>query len=426
MNDEFFKGSGCRKWPPPHVSELEASGSLSSDLVKGVLAALAVTACLLFINCDRLPATPIIFAALYCGLMHVVYFTVGARTVSVWLRTRLEGEPWRFLLVPLLLSGLLVAYMLAVQGNPLHWPQVKPWIVLTYLAALPLAAVLPVLLFLRQATGATKAVGGRDFLLFGVAAGVAGTYHFPSDAIPVVGASFETGSQLTLLLVLVYAAVVVRRLKRVGFNLEFTWKDVLLTLGCWLIMLALFAGMLYPAGLIEYAGYRDLTWRGFRSGTRYFLFHLLSVGAFEELVFRGLFQNMLAQMAERLSDKTRKRLLAGSAAFLCAAAFTATFLIANARFHWFTPLVVLVIFAGTYLIETRCTVKKGEYIVLAIISAVFGIVHFRFGVVFMALACLAGWFDGFVYTKTKNVLLAALIHALLNCSAMFFGLHTNF
>jgi len=229
-----------------------------------------------------------------------------------------------------------------------------------------------------------------------------------------------------MLLALVYAAVVVRRLKLVGFNLFFTRRELLLTLGCWLIMLALFAGLLYPAGLVEYAGYRDLTLRGFQSGTRYFLFHLFTVAAFEELVFRGIFQNMLAQKAALLGDRTRRRLLAGAAVFLAAGAFAATFLIANAQFRWFTPLVVLLIFAATHLIEKHCKAQKGEYLVLAVISVAFGIVHFRFGVVFMTLACLAGWFDGFVYTRTKNVFLAALIHALLNCSAMFLGLHKNF
>ena len=406
--------------------ELKTSGSLRNDLGKGVLAALAVTAALLFINWNVTPADTIIPAALFCWLMHAVFFTVGAQTVSVWLRIRLEGRASRFLLFPLVLAGLLCAYVLITRGHPLHWPQVKPWAAMAYLTAIPLAAVIPVLLFSRHAKGEEKPVGGWDFLLFAVAAGVAGVIHVPFDLIPVTGEYFETASRLTLLLVLVYSAVVVRRLSGVGFNLSFTGKELLLTLGCWLIMLLLFVGLLYPAGLINYVGYQDLTLHGFRSGTRYFLFHLFSVGAFEELVFRGLFQNMLAQKAERLSDLTRKRLLTGAAVFFTSAAFAATFLIAGARLRWFTPLVVFLIFAGTYQVEKRITERKGEYLVLAIISAAFGIVHFRFGVVFMALACLAGWFDGFVYTKTKNVFLAALIHALLNCSALFLGLHKNF
>lgn len=408
-----------------HV-ELNPLGLPRRDLCRGGMATLLVTACLLFINWNVVPAAQLIPAALFCWLMHMVFFTVGSRQTSAWLRAWAEGQTWRFLIVPLLLAGLLYAYVFIAKGNPWHWPQVKPWIAMAYLAAIPLAAVIPVLLFLRQATGEAKAVSGWDFLLFAVAAGVAWGFYFPFDRIPVAGESFETASRLTLLLVLVYATVVVRRLRLVGFDLSFTWNELLLTLGCWLIMLVLFVGMLYPAGLVEYVGYRDLTLRGFQAGTRYFLFHLFSVGAFEELVFRGVFQNMLAQKAELLSDKTRKRLLTGTAVFFAAAAFAATFLIANARLRWFTPLIVLLIFAATYLIEKQFKVKKGEYLVLAIISVVFGIAHFRFGVVFMTLACLAGWFDGFVYTKTKNVFLAALIHALLNCSSMFLGLHNNF
>ena len=407
-------------------ADLNNSASLRKDLGKAVLAALAVTAALLFINWNRVPLVSLLPALLFCWLMHVVFFTVGACTMSSWIRVRMAGHAWRFLMVPLLLVIIFYGYIFVVFGSPFHWPQMKPGLALTYLAVFPLAAILPVLLFLRNAMGEAKPARGRDFLLFAVAAGVAGGFRFGFDKIPAGGLSFESGSRLVLLLVLVYATVVVRRLENVGFNLSFSWKDLLLTIGCWLVMLVLFMGMLYPAGLIEYVGYKDFSLYGFQSGTRYFLFHLFGVAAFEELVFRGVFQNMLAQKAERLTDQTRRRLWTGSVTVAAVAAFAVSFLIADARFRWLTPLVVVLIFVAAWLIEKRFIVRKGEYLVLAIISAVFGIVHFRFGVVFMALACLAGWFDGFVYTKTKNVLLAALIHALLNCSAMFLGMQKNF
>ncbi len=408
-------------------TEAQAGAPLRADFVKGVLAALAVTGCLLFINWGVAPAAPLIPAALFCWLLHALFFTVGAPAVAPWLRDGLKGSPWRSLIFPVLLAGVLGAHLLAVQGSPLHWVQAKPWAGAVYLTAFPLAALLPVLLFLRHAADAApRAVTAQDFLLFAVAAGVAGSFRLPHDALPTPGESFESVSRLGLLLVLVYAAVVVRRLRNVGFNLDFSGQDLLFTLGCWLIMLALFVGLLFPAGLIEYAGYRDPTFRGFQSGARYFLFHLFSVGAFEELVFRGLFQNMLAQAAERLRDRTRQRLLLGASAFFAAAAFAATFLAGHASHRWLAPAAVLLLFAGAHQIEKRFGVQPGEYLVLAIISAAFGIAHFRFGVVFMTLACLAGWFDGFVYTKTKNVFLAALVHALLNCSPMFFGLHKNF
>lgn len=412
---------------PPLPSAPQPEGRLRADLAKGALAALAVTGCLLVVNWTVLPLALLAPAALFCWLIHAVFFTVGAQSVSAWLRARLDGHPWRFLIVPLLLSVLLAAYFLAAKSGPLHGLPAKPWTEWALLAAFPLAALLPVLLFLRHAASAEpKAVGAMDFLLFAMAAGIAGAYRIPHDTLPASGESFESASRLTLLLVLVYAAVVVRRLQGIGFSLDFSAKDLLFTLGCWLMMLALFVGLLAPAGLVAYAGYSDPTFRGFQSGARYFLFHLFSVGAFEELVFRGLFQNMLAQAAERLKEQTRQRLLCGAAAFFAVAAFAATFLVDRAALRWLAPMAVLLLFAGAHQIETRLRVRKGEYLVLAIISAAFGIAHFRFGAVFMTLACLAGWFDGFVYTKTKNVFLAALIHALLNCSPMFFGLHKNF
>ena len=400
--------------------------TLRHDVRRGAAAALCVTACLFLLNWRVVPAAEVVPAAAFCLCLYFLFFTLGTDSVSLFIRERIDGRPWRCLALPAALSGFLCAYALVVNGDPRHWAGVAPTTAFLYLAAAPAVALLPALLFSRHARGGEKAGGGWDFLLFAAAAGLAGWFRFPFDRLPQAGASFQTASGLTMLLVLVYVTVELRRLPFVGFTLSFSWQDLLLTLGCWLVMLALFVGMLYPTGLIEYVGHKDWSFRGFQDGFGYFLSHLLRVGVFEEFVFRGIFQNLLAQRAALLSDKARARLWSFSAVALAAAAFAATFLAKDAGNRWLPPLVVLLLFAAAQFVERRFNVRKGEYVVLAMISAVFGVVHYRFGVTFMALACLAGWFDGFVYTKTKNVYLAALIHALLNCSAMFLGFRKNF
>lgn len=385
-----------------------------------------MTACLVFINWRVVPGVQLVPAAVFCLSLFFVFFTLGTDSVSAVLRGWIEGRPWRFLAVPALLACFLVGYVLVVNGDPLRWANVAPRTASLYLAAVPVVALLPALLFFRYVRGGEKAVRGWDFLFFAVAAGLVDWFRFPFDRLPREGVSFQTASGLTMLLVLVYVTVVMRRLRLVGFALSFGWKELLLTVGCWLIMLALFVGMLYPAGLIEYVGHKEWSFRAFQEGFGYFLSHLLRVGVFEEFVFRGIFQNMLAQKAASLSDGARARLWSFFAVALAAAAFGATFLAKDGGPHWLPPLIVLLLFAVARFVERRFNVSKGEYLVLAVISAVFGVVHYRFGMTFMALACLAGWFDGFVYTKTKNVYLAALIHALLNCSAMFLGFRKNF
>jgi len=399
--------------------------SLRKECSKGMIAALLVVAALIFINWPTASPLPMTPAAGFCLLLYFLFFPIGAVPVATRLRTWIEYNPRRVFLFPLVLAGLLYVYVFAVNGNPTTWPHAELRTVIFYLTAIPAAVLLPAWWFYRYCRAEEKPVNGWDFLRFALVAGLVGLSRFPFDGIPVTGRHFETAGHLVMMLVFVYVVVVVRRLKWVGFALSFSWRDLLFTIGCWVIMLALFFGMLYPAGLIQYVGYHDLSWLGFQAGFAYFLGHLFRVGMFEELVFRGVFQNMLAQKVGEWSGLSRTRLLKYAVIIAVPLALATTFLIPQAHCRWLPPLIVLLIFGITYLIEKYFRVSPGEYIVLAIISVVFGLAHYRFGEVFMALACLAGWFDGLVYTKTKNVYLAALIHALLNCSPMFLGLQKN-
>ncbi len=54
---------------------------------------------------------------------------------------------------------------------------------------------------------------------------------------------------------------------------------------------------------------------------------------------------------------------------------------------------------------------------------IFGLVHYHAGsIIFVGLAAIGGWAYGYTYIKTKNVFYAALVHTLVNTSALMFGL----
>ena len=57
-----------------------------------------------------------------------------------------------------------------------------------------------------------------------------------------------------------------------------------------------------------------------------------------------------------------------------------------------------------------------KYNLLAIIMAsiIFGIAHYKDGIIFMCLAAIAGLFYGYAYNRTKRILCAMLVHFLLN------------
>jgi hypothetical protein len=43
-------------------------------------------------------------------------------------------------------------------------------------------------------------------------------------------------------------------------------------------------------------------------------------------------------------------------------------------------------------------------------------------IIYIGLACVAGWAYGYTYIKTKNVFYSAVVHALVGTGAMIFGL----
>jgi len=95
----------------------------------------------------------------------------------------------------------------------------------------------------------------------------------------------------------------------------------------------------------------------------------------------------------------------------------------NGALKWFPAVITLAIFAVAFSIERANKNKPGVYTGLAITSVIFGLVHYHSGaIIYIGFACVAGWAYGYTYIRTKNVFYSAIVHTLVNCSDLIFGL----
>jgi uncharacterized protein len=146
----------------------------------------------------------------------------------------------------------------------------------------------------------------------------------------------------------------------------------------------------------------------------------LHTALFEELFFRGILQNMLAK---RIAQG-RYWLIFWAVGFvlLLAGAFLVGYTL-EGKMKWFPALMTAVMFTAAYFIEKSGKYGFGVYTSLAITGVTFGLVHYHAkSIIYIGLACLAGWAYGYTYIKTKNVFYSALVHTLVNTGVLIFGL----
>jgi len=76
-----------------------------------------------------------------------------------------------------------------------------------------------------------------------------------------------------------------------------------------------------------------------------------------------------------------------------------------------------VIFRGFLQSSLKVFLKKKPYAVhlsIIISSIVFGLAHFKGGIIYVILASVCGWFYGYIYEKTNRILCSILVHFELN------------
>ena len=245
--------------------------------------------------------------------------------------------------------------------------------------------------------------------------------HFSGNSdLPVEGVHFDSLYRMIVLLVTVYAFVVIRRLGNVGFWVDISGRKLWTTIWVWGVYIGMvwLLGMLF--GLIDFEGWDSLEGRTVESMVIRFLTIFLHTAIFEELFFRGLLQNMLTRRIQQATDQLSFWIISFLVMTILA---LATGVGIDGNLFWLPAVVSVLIFVVAYLLSNFFSGYRHHYLSMAIISILFGLVHFHAGsVVYVGLAILAGWAYGYVFWKTRNVLYAALIHTLVNISPLLLGI----
>ena len=218
----------------------------------------------------------------------------------------------------------------------------------------------------------------------------------------------------------VYAFVTVRGLHGVGFFPEFKLKSLFTAIWVWLAFYGFVFIVGYSVNFIKITGHESFSIDLVAKIALALITTFLHTALFEELFFRGLLQNMLAK---RISQaKTWITFWKWGLAILVPLAILVGYTLKGGM-QWFPALVTLLMFLAAFFIEKSGKFKMGLYTALAITGVLFGLVHYHSGsIIYIGFACIAGWAYGYTWIKTENVFYAALVHTLVNSSAIIFGL----
>lgn len=382
--------------------------SLKSPLITGGICTAILSVFFLFFSGEQNALQDIVIALPFFLVLYFLMFSLGMPDVSDWLRKKINGDVRRLFLFPLFLTFLYYSYIALNNQNPFQGT----------LFLVPYLLFFPVMAF---ASKETSKLGWFDFTIFVL-------FFFPvtlvnvkpSGNLPFNGGGFDSVYRIAVMLVAVFSFVTVRNIRDVGFFPVFKWKSIFTVLWVWL---AFYVFVFLIGWSVDFIKLKE-------AGTFHILVSskvvktLISVflhtALFEELVFRGLLQNMLAKRIEQ-SDSW-KIFLGWGLAILLLLSFLVGYSL-KGNMQWFPAMVTVVLCIVAYGLEKKSKVKRGAYTSLALTSVIFGLVHAHSGsIIFVGLAAVGGWVYGYVYLKTKNVFYAALLHALVNTTPLIFGL----
>jgi hypothetical protein len=364
----------------------------------------------LFIFYQRaIPAQELLIALPFVGIFYFFLFNIGNPEVQIHLEEAGLIAQQKSLLFPLFLWALLLAYVGIHGESPFKGSG----------SLLPFLFVFPVLYY--QAYPRTS-VGRMDYLLLLLFVVPLTLIHFQGDtSLPFKGNGFGSMFKISWVLMMVYVFGQIRKIKDIGFYPIFKRSFLGIALISWISFLGFVYVIAFSFGFVNPHPFEKLIQDGFAKSLLEIMRIWIGTAIFEELFFRGLLQNMLAQQINK-SGAWKSYWTYGIVILLILSA-CAGYAMAI-QFIWFPILITLGLFIPAYFLEKKQAQAIGTYTALAIISMIFGLAHFPKGsILFVGLAAVAGWAYGYTYVKTKNVYYAALVHALVNFSEFFFQLH---
>ncbi len=382
---------------------------LKDSLVKGALATLVLLSFFLAYTIGKSPATELVIALPFFLAYYFLQFTIGAEPVISAFQDWIGKNRWNVLLFPTAMLSLYFVYLLLngqsiVRGNPA---------LLVYILYFPVAVF-------AWRNDPVRKIGWLDFTVFTLALLPSALFSIKQNSNVPINGGFDSLSHLMIIFTGVYAFAVVRGIKEVGFELNLGWKSLRTALLVWIAFYSFVFIFGRSVNFITIIGYSEPLDVWLKSLLFTMIGTFLHTALYEELFFRGILQNMLA-----------KRIGQGKSWFIFWAIGFGILLLGallvgytlEGQMKWFPALVTVVLFGAAYLLEKSGKYGFGVYTALAITGVTFGLVHYHAkSIVYIGLACLAGWAYGYTYHKTKSVFYSALVHTLVNTGVLIFGL----
>ena len=238
--------------------------------------------------------------------------------------------------------------------------------------------------------------------------------------MPVIGESFDSFAHILIILTGGYSFGIVRGIKKVGFSLQFKWNYLITALLSWagFYLFVVVFGM--SVNFIKVIGYSQPFVILIKTIIITMIGTFLHTALFEELFFRGILQNMLAKRIGQAKTWKTFWIIGFVILFISAILFGYTL---EGKMKWFPAFVTVLLFGSAWRIENSGKFDAGIYTSLVLTAVTFGLVHYHAkNIIYIGLACIAGWAYGYTYLKTKSVFYSAIVHTLVNSSVMIFGL----
>ncbi len=383
---------------------------LKNDLTKSSFYTVGLSIIFLVFTWKTNTVHEIFFALPYFIILYFLFFSIGKPRLSTWIYEKINNDIYKAYLFPTFLIILLFSWVLINGYNPFQGT----------MFLVPYLIIFPSLIFTAKKDPSGK-IDWLDFTTYGLfLLPITLIELSPDTNLPFNGGGFDSVYRLVLILSAVYAFVIIRNLKDVGFYPVFKWQFIWIAVWVWIAFYAFVFIIGYSIDFIRLIGHDSFNLELFENILRKIISVFLHTAIFEELFFRGLLQNMLSKRIAQ-SGAWNKFWLWGFISLLIISLLTGYLMEGN--MFWFPALIAALLFLAAYVIELKGSNSAGTYTALAITSVIFGLVHYHGGsIIFVGLACIGGWAYGYTYIKTKNVFYAALVHALVNSSLLIFGL----
>ncbi|HEY5511683.1 MAG TPA: CPBP family intramembrane glutamic endopeptidase [Prolixibacteraceae bacterium] len=392
------------------ISKTDDTKTLTCSFIKGGITTIILTFFFVFFISGKISARDLLLALPFFLILYFVQFSIGRADIASAFQQWLRKKSVNVLLFPTLMLCFYLVYLLINKQNLL---QGNLW-VLVFILFFPIGAF-------AWRNDSLRKIGWLDFTVFVVILLIGTLFSVKQNSeIPISGGGFDSISQVIIILSGFYAYTLVRGLGDVGFVPELKWKSLLTALLVWASYYTFVFVFGTSVNFVAVIGHNESFDVLIKSVIFSMIGTFLHTALFEELYFRGILQNMLAK---RISQG-RSWLIFWQIGFaiLLICAFLVGYTL-EGKMKWFPALVTVILFISAYFIEKSGKYGFGVYTSLAITGVTFGLVHYHAkSIIYIGLACVAGWAYGYTYIKTKNVFYSALVHTLVNTGVLIFGL----